>query len=276
MKQSLSIIIFWWGLISINPIHAHNKYVIGNWHAGFFSCFLSVLNNLAWCDQNNKTPVVYWDHTSNFYSDFGFNGTTNVWEYYFEPVSSLNYTPGDQIHRDYWIRFHKHFHCYKTNQQTRDYANSMIKKYIKIKPCIQEKVDHFYNNHMHEKQLIGVHLRGTDKRFEQKPIPVQHILHQARKYANEHTYFYIASEDAGLLDQAKDILGEKIIFYDCIRTCTTDLEWFAKHPHRAQLGEEVLIESQLLSRCQMFIHTNSNVSTAVLYFNPELKHEVVT
>jgi hypothetical protein len=33
-----------------------------------------------------------------------------------------------------------------------------------------------------------------------------------------------------------------------------------------------LIEVLLLSKCDLFLHTCSNVSSAVLLFNPELKH----
>lgn len=40
-------------------------------------------------------------------------------------------------------------------------------------------------------------------------------------------------------------------------------------------AEQVLIEAILLSKCDHFIHTPSQLSTAVLYFNPELSHTLI-
>ena len=37
-----------------------------------------------------------------------------------------------------------------------------------------------------------------------------------------------------------------------------------------QIGEEVLIDALLLSRCQFFVASPSNVSSMVTYWNPEL------
>jgi Flp pilus assembly secretin CpaC len=42
--------------------------------------------------------------------------------------------------------------------------------------------------------------------------------------------------------------------------------------NRALLGEEVIIEAMLLSKCNFLIHGPSNVTTAVLVLNPYLKH----
>ncbi|MDR3550762.1 MAG: hypothetical protein P4L31_05070, partial [Candidatus Babeliales bacterium] len=66
------------------------KHVIGvHPGAGFFSAFLGALNQLDWCQRTKKTPVVYWDDRSLYYDSKGFNGSRNVWEYYFKPVSHL-------------------------------------------------------------------------------------------------------------------------------------------------------------------------------------------
>jgi hypothetical protein len=39
-----------------------------------------------------------------------------------------------------------------------------------------------------------------------------------------------------------------------------------------RLGKDVLIEAQLLSRCQYFLKCTSTVGEAVLWFNPDLEH----
>lgn len=42
-----------------------------------------------------------------------------------------------------------------------------------------------------------------------------------------------------------------------------------------EMGEDVLVETMLLSRCNHFVHTISNVSTAALFFNPDLEHTMM-
>ena len=88
------------------------KFVIGlhGKHAGLFAVFFGALNNIAWCERNNKVPVVYWDNKSLYYTPGGYNNSTNVWEYYFEQTSSLSYLPGDSVEKSilstgqYWDR----------------------------------------------------------------------------------------------------------------------------------------------------------------------------
>ena len=47
-----------------------------------------------------------------------------------------------------------------------------------------------------------------------------------------------------------------------------------KIEQRAKMGEDVIVEVNLLSRCDLFLHTCSSVSTAVLFLSPELEHRV--
>ena len=45
-------------------------------------------------------------------------------------------------------------------------------------------------------------------------------------------------------------------------------------PKKAKMGEDVIVEATLLSRCDFFLHTCSSVSTAVLFLpNPTLEHK---
>ena len=53
---------------------------------GFFSAFLQVLDNLRWCEQNGYKPIIQWGSDSQYYIPEGYNGSYNVWEYYFEPT----------------------------------------------------------------------------------------------------------------------------------------------------------------------------------------------
>ncbi len=235
------------------------KYVIGNHGAGFFSCFNCTLNHLICCEENNKTPIVYWGENSQYYDPSGYNGSTNVWEYYFEPVSNLAYTEQDIIHFEPYPIAGFTIYSWTMNITDRLRVNQIIRKYVKIKTTIQKKIDDFYDKHMKGRRTIGIHLRGTDKYYEEPPVPLDSIIDKANELADANTQFYIASDDQRLFDRAKKKLRGLVINYTVTRNSTDEYGWPGKHPQKALLGEEVLIEANLLSKCHIFLHTLSNV-----------------
>jgi len=60
---------------------------------GLMSYLLQVLNNIKWCEENERTPLVdlcgpsYWLHDKQ-YGD-------NIWEYFFAPVSDITLVPDE-------------------------------------------------------------------------------------------------------------------------------------------------------------------------------------
>ncbi len=262
---------------NINLKRNSNKYVIGPWPGGLGVNIHSVLNHLVHCELNNKIPVVYWGSNSFYYNSTGFNGARNVWEYYFEPTSNLTYHASDRIHSFQEKDFGK-FSYYDTSQEKRDKANELFKKYIKIKPVIEHKVDQFYDLQMAGKKTIGIHLRGTDKVTENKLVTPETIIEEALKYADEETQFLIASDEQKLLNKMIELLnGKKVIYYECYRSQDgSPLHIHRGKPSYAQLGEDVIVEMSLLARCDMFIRTLSSISAIVLYLNPKLNYVLLT
>ena len=297
----------------INPDNVdQQKCVRGCENWGFFAEFLWVLNHLEWCERTNKIPVIYWDRRFAYYSSEGYNGSFNCWEYYFEPVSDLTYEPGDQIYIQNWYndfttlcwygQYIQYLHLltpeerasikgvhlpyslangggYPVNrhpygQEFRRYVKSLLDKYVTIKPNIQEKIDSFYTSMMEGHKVVGLHLRGSFIWNEVNTVPLEALCKEANMHADESTLFFIATDQYPLLDQAQKLLNGKVIYYDCYRQSGTT------SPVRSQqwppiMGEDVLVETVLLSLCDHLVHTISNVSTAALYFNPEQPHTML-
>ncbi len=248
---------------------------IGAWWGGLFASFNCVLNHLFWCEHNNKIPVVHWDHRSLYYVPQGFNGSHNVWEYYFEPVSSLTgipaslleltFNPGEMV-----------FYCENQIPSIRLEAYRLINKYIKIKPIIQKKIDAFYQAYMANRNTIGIHLRGTDKYKEEKPVSAEKIVNEALKYVDKDTQFLIATDEEPLLHRLITLLkGHTVIVYNCYRSNDSKPLHYKRKPSLAQVGEDVLVEVALLAKCNKLIHTMSNVSTGALYMNPYMENILV-
>lgn len=152
----------------------------------------------------------------------------------------------------------------------------LIDRFIKIKPSIQQKIDDFYQTKMLGKKTIGIHLRGKFLGNEVTYIPTAVIAHIANQYAQSSNYqFYIATDQEPLIKEAEKLLAGKVIYYQCDRFASTTSPIAGKQKLHPKLGEDVLIETILLSKCDFFIHTISNVSTTALYFNPDLDHLVL-
>ena len=296
----------------IYPDLKEQKSVRGCLNWGFFAEFLWVLNHLDWCEKTNQIPVVYWDSRFAYYSKDGYNGSFNCWEYYFEPVSSLIYQPDDNIERrTFYINFStiwwyaqyiQNMHLLAPEEQSsivgvplpykldmdmaypvkghlyahqfRRYVKSLIDKYVALKPNVQEKIDMFYRSMMEGHKVVGLHLRGSFIWNEVNTVPLEVLCEEANKNADENTIFYVATDQYPLLDSAKKFLNGKVIYYDCYRqTRTTSPSESQQWP--PIMGEDVLVETVLLSLCDHLVHTISNVSTAALYFNPELPHTML-
>ena len=152
--------------------------------------------------------------------------------------------------------------------------DKLIKPFIRLNSIVQNKVDTFFNEHIKGKHTIGIHLRGTDKADELASIQ-EDILKEAQKHAQPDSQFFIATDDNRLLDLAKKTLEGQVIYYDSHRSHNNHPLHLQGPYYQATVGEEVVIEAYLLSSCDIFIHTYSNVTTAVLFLNPTIKNKLV-
>lgn len=263
------LVVFFVTFSTIQGFSNQKKMVIGAVGTGFFVDFFGVLHHLMLCEQGNFIPVVYWDENSK-YSDPNAKNA-NTWEYYFEPVSDITYEEGDPISREYWV---KNVYCINGGNYLnhRFIIHNLIKKYIRIKPEVQEKINSFFKEKMAGKRTIGIHLRGTDRYLCVKPTPLSTIINEANKYASKDTQFFIASDDINLFAEAVRTLNGPVISYDSFRSNSTVNEWWQFESDRRKLGEDVLIDAQLLSLCDHLICTQSSVSNAALFFNPTMSY----
>ncbi|MDZ4124033.1 MAG: hypothetical protein U1E02_07635 [Hydrogenophaga sp.] len=266
-------------LTSFYGVHCSEKQIVGAWKGGFGNIFLGALHHLAWCDEQGYVPVVYWDNAFLFYQPGGYNGSRNAWEYYFEPVSSESYVPGDYIHRRFTPDRYRFGLGSIFNRADREAGKKIIDKYVHIVPSIQKKIEDFYVASMQNKKTIGIHLRGTDKYVEVPALNPALIFKEANKQARllGVKQFFIATDEYRLLELAKKELEGTVIYYDCRRSGDGHtLQYSGSWPqpkswvHDASLGEEFLIEFMLISKCFLFIHTDSNAAMLPFFFNPDL------
>jgi len=258
---------------NISCNHSELFIIGGRRHAGFFSNFLGALNNILWSESHNRHAVVYWGENVPYYDD-SIKDTNNVWNYYFEPFVAYEY-PIENVWNKYedpsgtWIPFRSPQSCFANS--LRNKYHSIIKKYVRLKSHVQKKIDTFYDNNFKGIQTIGIHLRGTDKKTEIKPVDCRRIFDAANRLAQTigKCQFFIATDEYQFVQEAKKFLQGKVVLYDAYRS-TDGKPIHIRKPSPYQLGEEVLVEAYLLSRCNYFLHTCSNVSISVCMINPAL------
>ena len=319
---------------------------------GFFSIFLHTIDNLKWAEDNGYEPHIRWgrgrvdvndgrpgakeaskkghpsfvgnapnffetSHTgevkdSLYFSPEGYNGNSNVWEYYFEPV-------GTEISTDYKISdiFQVGFHDLKLNSLNdkfliynlhsytplttwlyfrtdpeaestkpsqdspflnhRKKVNQYIEKYVKPRQEIKQKIED-YTNQYFDGTVIGVHVRGTDKKSEskigQRPfVTIEdylRVLEETLENFPGASIFVASDNNEAIAKIFKKFRNNKIIVYNCTRMKSYDsiIPVHLSSQSGPKAGEEALIDCLLLSNCDHIICTDSNLSAAALYFNP--------
>lgn len=163
------------------------------------------------------------------------------------------------------------------SEATRAHINATIRSHVRIKPWVNEEVEKFYQTNMAGSFVIGIHLRGTDKVREVRPVS-PHVLtakalEEAKNSGRADIKFFIASDEQELIDVAlADLVGFSVVMYDAERSHDKNPLHLSAGRKPAQHGFEALVEALLLSKCNVFVHTISNFSAAVLGFNLELKN----
>ena len=165
---------------------------------------------------------------------------------------------------------------------------------ITVKKDIKKKIESFKDEYFNNKgKTLGVHIRGTDKRFErddEENFSLRHYIRFIEKYLQEdktnciakwgkenikgHTAkIFLATDSEEVVQIIKKIFGNRAITYPSIRMSEYDSDTpipLSKLTGR-QHGEEALIETILLSQCDALIGSDSNMSLSAAYMNPELQ-----
>ncbi len=241
-----------------------------------------------------------------YWAPEGHHGEKNPWRYYFEPLNEYTVEQAEQAPHDVADIFMvgdldddldnkfliKSVHLYEPlilwdilgtdkEQGHRQEVNDVIKENIKVREEISLKIEDFYKKHFsQDKKTIAVHVRGTDKKLEypHKALPIDAYKIAIQNYldsSDEIVDLYIASDNNEAIGEIiKDFRGKvgKIIIYPSVRMP----KYFSKDPicltsaTGPKHGEEVLIETILLSKCSHLICTDSNVSAGAMYINPNM------
>ena len=152
-------------------------------------------------------------------------------------------------------------------------------KYLIIQPHILDKVDDFINKNFIGK-IAAIHIRGTDSFYDKtRPhLPVSFYKELITEKLQDYSKILICTDSLEILEILKSSFGDKIINYDSEKVTLEKYKYqsayASENPYT--IGEEVLIESLLMARCNLLIRGDSNVSIFSLIENPYIDFHQVT
>lgn len=276
------------------------QHIDGN--AGFCAMLTYTLNGIRMAVRDGAIPVVYYgrEATRFFYDP---SQGENVWEYYFEPVTSVGYgqlctaLDRNELSPDRVHSFTKRQICTWHHsdldriasfwakdvpdvpsawmEAKRALGRKYVSEYIRVKPHITAKVDAFWHARIQPQFTIGVHIRGTDFAYAEPTSPHTYFDAIDQYLANRGTDdpygIFLATDQNQFVDLFRQRYGERLVTYDCLRSNRRrpPFKFSSESPYKR--GEDVLIDVLLLSRCNFLFKGAAAVGEFALWFNPTLR-----
>lgn len=221
---------------------------------GFFSVILQMLSIYM-----RHPNIPFYIDLSNW-SIFQDKVNDNVWEYYFD---------------QFYDKFETNYKIVNTNTIA-NYSERFLyipqfnnaTKNLKLKSGIIDIVNKY--NIFNDKKVLGVHRRVTDKLNypgHGRPIDLDIILKNIDEIKDEYDLIYFCSDDQKSMDIFEKKYKDKFYCYsDSFRS--TDDKPIHTTPNtikNSKKGEDVLVESILLSKCDYFLAVDSNVDVFAIY-----------
>jgi hypothetical protein len=160
---------------------------------------------------------------------------------------------------------------------TLERALSLFNRYVVIKQEILGKVADFEREVFGGRRIVGVHYRGTDKSGEAPRVPWDVCINAIKEYLSrypETDAVFVSSDEEPFIEYVcHEINKVPVLFHqDQFRSSDgSKIHVTGTNGSNYLKGEEALINSLLLSKCQTVIRTSSFLSAWSSVFNPEMK-----
>jgi len=252
--------------------------VCDNRYIGLMAKFMRVLKAVHDIHTVKNFPIlINWSKIPYYYDEsFG----ENVWDYFFEQPSKIIADEKDEV-----IQVgEQHYGYPDCNDQARmNQIQEVVHANIKIKSNVINKVDIFYNANMREKRVLGVHKRGcamySPDASKFRPwkghgrdfvLTVDDYFRKIDEFIGGFDCVLLITDESLSLGCFKKQYGKLLIHYDEALLSDLNCEEIYLDVGRGfpyKIGEDVLVECLLLSKCDKIVCTQSNVSMASYGFS---------
>ena len=240
--------------------------------AGMFHNFNIVLGCLAIYDANPylSLQIDFKDQGLYYNAKYG----NNWWSYYFEKtyyparISSVKRAAIKVLKDEEKAELGNSMHFYGQKEK----AHELIVKYLRVKPEILQKVHKFSLQYLQAPFVIGVHYRGSDKWLESNFVSYTQMIDRVVECIHDHpdAVVFVSTDEQGFLDAIQQVLPNQVVFTQSARSQDNKPLHYNTEDGYIQ-GKEALIDCLLLSKSDLLIRTNSNLSAVSAFFNPKMK-----
>lgn len=263
------------------PAVYHTLVVKGS-DSGFFSNVNRVVNHLyhSLGRDGCRAIRVDWriDHLQQQFA-FGTPEDGNLWDAFFAPLDFPDAPPDERIaweYADYAMTGRHAYRMYKSGNSWRWAYHRVFRNHIRIHPRITDRVSAI-ESEMTGRFRVGVHYRHPAHSHEcpRPNPPVQHVVARAMRLMSKHRpgAIYLATDVAEAVDEFRSVLGEHLVVQSDVERGSLADNVQVHHNQerpRVALGDQVLTDALVLSRCNVLLHLTSNIATAAGYINPRL------
>ncbi|MCE5315884.1 MAG: hypothetical protein LLG04_00795 [Parachlamydia sp.] len=238
--------------LGLKPVSAQEYIFVNESNSGdFFSSFNCVVRLLLYHEMG---------HCAGVEVDFQKNGLfydaargPNWWEYYFEPIQVGNPDEGIPIPCG-------ETRAYEASEKIANACkpqrfNRIIRRYIRVKPSVRQKMQRYFTQNFRGFAMIGVHYNKSRR------TPYVRFSEQVHRYIKENKIsnyrLFVSTEDQGFLDFMRMLFPDRVRFLPGLRS-----KGRKPIPIKAPFayGEREVMEWLLLSKAEIMIHTHSSLS----------------
>jgi hypothetical protein len=248
--------------------------------AGLFATLGTVLTQLAVAGWLGLSPVVDLRKGNAYQESTPVRGTTNVWDYYFEPVA--DFTVADLDSGRYRVVKSETHHPVLREKANGAWYRQLWDRHVRLNSSTAATISMSMADSNVSARTIGVHGRGGDLRnFPGHPFPpttrqlelgIQQLLE-----SGEYDDIFVVSQESEIVDALRSRFGQRVstsssfkVFDRFSRLATPfsggtagSVDHYAgkiRPHHRHLLGLEVLTDVFLLARCGALVSGHSNVA----------------
>lgn len=193
-------------------------------------------------------------------------GNLNAKELHYRPNQSINLVSGGY-------------------RLPREHVGKLLEKYVFLKPELEEEIEDLVETMFKGHYVVGVHHRGTDKKYETKLVPyaetlkvLEELIETLPQISVDNLRIFVATDEQAFLNKLLALYPDKVIHNDFVRSTNKFPLHYSndKYGSNYQKGKEAIIDCFMLSRCNYLIYpATSSFSYFSTRLNPKLLYHAI-
>jgi hypothetical protein len=146
-----------------------------------------------------------------------------------------------------------------------------VARHVRVKPHVTAIVDDVFARHLAGSYAFGAHVRGTDFAYAE-PTPPQAYFRAIDRITRARGLgdfrVFLATDQQQFVTLFRAEYGDRLVTYDSIRSSGGVSPFRFKGVSPYKKGEDVLVDTLLLSRCDHVLKGAAAGGEYALWFNP--------